>query len=68
MDEIEEAIIAGAVAALRRRAMRQARIAADGTITTERGVLIRTGEGAVARRIALVLDDLADELAAEAQS
>ena len=52
-DPIESAFLAGAVAALRRRAARQARIAADGR---------QGGESAVALRIAQALNELADEL------
>ena len=52
-DPIESAFRAGAVSALRRRAARQARIAADGR---------QGGESAVALRIAQALNELADEL------
>jgi hypothetical protein len=52
-DPIESAFRAGAIAALRRRAARQARIAADGR---------QGGESAVALRIAQALNELADEL------
>ena len=52
-DPVESAFLAGAVAALRRRAARQARIAADGR---------QGGESAVAIRVAQALTELADEL------
>ena len=52
-DAIECAVRAGAVTALRRRAARQARIAADGR---------QGGESAVALRVAKALNELADEL------
>jgi L-alanine-DL-glutamate epimerase-like enolase superfamily enzyme len=52
-DPIESAFLAGAIAALRRRAARQARIAVDGR---------QGGESAVALRIAQALKELADEL------
>jgi hypothetical protein len=52
-DPIECAVMAGAVTALRRRAARQARIAADGR---------QGGESAVALRVARALNELADEL------
>jgi hypothetical protein len=61
-DDIETAFRAGAVAALRRRAARQAELAADGTTASERGVIFRTGEGVLASRLAAVLTVLADEL------
>jgi hypothetical protein len=59
-DDLEEAIVAGAIAALRRRADRQRAIAkAHGP---------GSGEAAIALRIAETLDRTADELEAEAQS
>ena len=61
-DPIESAFLAGAVTALRRRAARQARIAEDGTTSGERNAVIRQGESAVALRLALALNELADEL------
>lgn len=64
-DPLEAAIRAGAIAALRRRAERQRRIAADWTVTGPRGEVIRSGEGAIALRIAAALDEAADELEAE---
>jgi hypothetical protein len=61
-DPIESAFLAGAITAVRRRAARQARIAADGTTNGSRNAVIRQGETAVALRVAQVLNDLADEL------
>ena len=61
-DPIELAILAGAVTVLRRRAQRQARIAADGTTIGERNTIIRQGEAAIALRIAAALGETADEL------
>jgi hypothetical protein len=52
-DPVEAAFLAGAVTALRRRAARQARIAADGR---------QGGESAVAFRVAQALNELADEI------
>jgi hypothetical protein len=66
MDDLETAIRAGAVAALRRRAARQAKLAAEGTTVGDRGALIRTGEAAISLRISATLGDLAAELEAEA--
>jgi hypothetical protein len=67
-DDIEDHILAGAVTALRRRASRQAQLAASGTIVGERGVIFRTGEGVLASRLAAVLSVLADELEREGTS
>jgi hypothetical protein len=63
-DEIERAIRAGAIAALRRRAERQRTAAALGTVAAEGrpDVLILTGEAAVAARLAEAFAALADEL------
>jgi hypothetical protein len=61
-DPLESAFLAGAITALRRRAARQARIAADGTMDGPRNAIIRQGESAVALRIAQALNELADEL------
>jgi hypothetical protein len=62
-DEIE--ITCGAAQALRKCAERQARIAENGTTFGERGSTIRTGEAAIATRVALTLASLAAELEAE---
>jgi hypothetical protein len=67
-DEIEEEFRAGAVVALRRRAARQRRRAADWTVTGENGVRVMAGEGRIAERIAEALDQTADEIEAEAKS
>jgi hypothetical protein len=64
-DEIEAEIRSGALVALRRRAERQRKIAADWTVTGERGVQVMSGEGAVALRIAAALDEAADAIEAE---
>jgi hypothetical protein len=61
-DPLETAFRAGAVAALRRRASRQAQLAANGTIVGESGVIFRTGEGVLADRLAAAFSQLADEL------
>jgi hypothetical protein len=66
IDEIEEAVVAGAIAALRRRAARQ-RHAADGTVQGARRVIVRTGEAAIALRIAEALEAAAVELAGAAR-
>jgi hypothetical protein len=61
-DPIESAFLAGAVTAVRRRAARQERVAADWTAHGSRCAVIRQGETAVALRVAQVLNELADEL------
>jgi hypothetical protein len=53
-DPLESAFLAGAAAALRRRAARQAKISEQGTTIGERGVVFRTGEGVLADRLSLV--------------
>jgi hypothetical protein len=63
-DELERDIITGAVAALRRRAARQRKRAADWTTTTDTGVRIVAGEGRIAERIADALDAAALEIEA----
>jgi hypothetical protein len=60
-DSLESAFLAGAVAALRRRADRQGKLAKEGTTIGERGVVFRTGEGALADRLSVVLSQLAAE-------
>jgi hypothetical protein len=60
-DDIEAAFVAGTVVALRRRAQRQAQIAADGTAVGKRNATIRQGEAAIAERLARVLNELANE-------
>jgi hypothetical protein len=59
---LESEIRAGAISALRRRAARQAAKARDETVRTESGVAIRTGEAAIADRVAKALAALADEI------
>lgn len=68
MTEIEAEICAAAVAALRRRAARQAAIARAGVEITESGVAIRTGEGAIAAKRAAALGAIADELEREGEA
>jgi hypothetical protein len=60
-DPLETAFRAGAVAALRRRAARQAELAAAGTTASERGAVIRTGEAVLAARLSSVLSQIAAE-------
>lgn len=59
---LDAAIYEGAIAALRKRAARQTAIARAGVVVTEAGVVIRTGEAAIAARIAEALAALADEI------
>lgn len=61
-DGLEVCLLAGAVAALGHRAERQAQIAKNGTVASERDVNIRTGEATIAVRLAEVFFALADEL------
>ena len=63
-DDLETAIAAGAVVALRRRAARQTELALLGTVESDktRGVFIRTGEAALADRLASAWAALAQEL------
>lgn len=68
MDDLEEAFRRGADAALRQRAERQRTIAEDWTVRGARGVIVRSGEGAIALRIAEALDQVADEFEAKAKS
>lgn len=63
MDDIEAEILSGAITALRRRAARQRQRAADWTVTGANGVVVKSGEGAIAERIAAALDEAADDLA-----
>jgi hypothetical protein len=64
-DLFEAAILRGAALALRRRAERQAQLAADGMTIGERGVVFRTGEGALANRLSFAFASLADEIERE---
>ena len=66
MDDLEEAFRRGAAAALRQRAERQRTIAEDWTVRGARGVIVRSGEGAIAVRIAEALEQAANELEREA--
>jgi hypothetical protein len=61
-DPFEDAVCAGAVRALRRRAARQAAIAESWTARGARGAIIRQGEAAIALRIALALEETAAEI------
>ena len=58
---LEAAFTVGAMAALRRRADRQRKLAADWTVTGANGVRIVVGGGRRAERIAAALDQAADE-------
>jgi hypothetical protein len=61
-DEIETAMLRGAVIALRRRGDRQRKRAADLTIVSPNGVRIVAGEGRIAERIAAALEATATEI------
>ena len=63
-DALETAIAAGAVVALRRRAARQTELARLGTVEPDKtpGVFIRTGEAALADRLASAWAALAQEM------
>ena len=63
-NDLEIAIAAGAVTALRRRAERQTELARLGTVESDKtpGVFIRTGEAALADRLANAWAALAQEL------
>ena len=65
IDPEEAEIMRGAAAALRRRADRQAERAKDGTVHSEDGSPIRTGEAAIAVRVSLTLAQLAAEFERE---
>jgi hypothetical protein len=62
MEPLEREFIAGAISAIRRRAERQAQTAKFGTVIGERDAVIRTGEAAVAVRLAEALGTIADDL------
>jgi len=69
LSEIEFAVCAGAVRALRARAAVQRRKAADGTSTAGEkypDVIIRTGEAAVAEKLAATFERIAAEIEAGA--
>jgi hypothetical protein len=63
-DDLETAIAAGAVTALRRRAARQTDLARLGTVEPNKtpGIFIRTGEAALAARLANSWAALAQEM------
>jgi hypothetical protein len=63
-DDLETAIAAGAVVALRRRACTQTDLAALGTIESDKTpeVFIRTGEATIADRLANAWAALAQEM------
>jgi hypothetical protein len=65
MDDLEVAIQAGAISALRKRAERQRQRAKDWTVTGANGVRIVAGEGRIAERIAEALEATAAELERE---
>jgi hypothetical protein len=60
-DPLEAELLAGAAAALRNRARRQAQLAALGTTRGDRAVSVRTGEAAIAARLAETFSQLAAE-------
>jgi hypothetical protein len=64
-DPIASAFLAGAVRALRRRAERQRKRAADWTASDANGVRIVAGEGRIAERIAEALEQAAEEIETE---
>jgi hypothetical protein len=65
LDPLAADMFSGAAAALRRRADRQAKIAKAGTTRGDRGVSVRTGEAAIAARLAAVFSKLAHEFESE---
>jgi hypothetical protein len=65
LDPLAADMLSGAAAALRKRAQRQAKIAADGTTIGERGAVIRKGESAIAARLADAFSQLAHEFESE---
>jgi hypothetical protein len=67
-DDLETAIRAGAIAALRRRAERQRQRASEWTVDGENGVRVVAGEGRIAERIAAALYEAADAIAGECGS
>jgi hypothetical protein len=64
-EAMDAAFLTGAVSALRRRAASQTAKAREGIAVTEAGIVIRTGESAIANRIAEVLAAIADEFEQE---
>ena len=65
LDPLEAELLAGAAAALRKRAERQAKIAAEGTTFGDRGAVIKRGEAAIAERLSATLAALAAEFERE---
>ena len=63
--DLEAAIRAASVAALRKRAARQRAIAEAGEVKNEAGAIVRAGEAAVASRLAVALAAVADEIEAD---
>ena len=63
-DPLESELLAGAVTALRRRAARQTELARLGMVESNKtpGVFIRTGEAAIAGRLANAWAALAQEI------
>jgi hypothetical protein len=63
-DDLETEIAAGAVTALRRRAARQTELARLGPVESDKtpGVFIRTGQAALADRLASAWAGLAQEM------
>jgi hypothetical protein len=61
IDPEEAEMLRGAAVALRRRADRQEKLAKDGTAHSANGSPIRTGEAAIAVRVAATLSQLAAE-------
>ena len=68
VSSLESEFVAGAVSALRRRAARQAAQARAGTARVENGALVRTGDAAVASRLAEALGAIADEIEREGRA
>jgi hypothetical protein len=67
LDEIELVVRAGAARALRKRAAVQRQLAADGTSSAGEkcaGVIIRTGEAAVAARLTTMFEQIAADIEA----
>jgi hypothetical protein len=67
LNDIEIAVRAGAARALRARAAVQRQLAADGTSAAGEkyaGVIIRTGEAAVAARLTTMFEQIADDIEA----
>jgi hypothetical protein len=61
IDSLEADMLQGAASALRNRAERQAKLAQAGAMRGDRGVSVRTGEAAIAARLADAFSQLASE-------